>query len=396
MLRDAIIVCLANIDWNENWQSHQEVASAFAAAGHRVLFVENTGARRPALKDLSRLGARLRNWRRGLRRPANAPNGVDVHSPLLVPLPYSRVACRLNTPLLLRAIRRWIGADMDRPLVVITFLPTPVSRAVVRELQPALVVYYAVDCLSESSPAARPLRPYEEAQFREADVVFTTSEALRCFARENGARPEMLAHGVRFHDFQRARRQRGESPALLEHLAGPIVGFAGSIRRELDLELIAKAAAIAHDLHFVFVGPIVADVGRLAARPNVHFIAPVAHADVMRYMARFDVGILPYVLNAYTAHIMPAKLKEFLAAGLPIVATPLPEICRFAGEHEGVVTFADEPAAFAAALRDALSASGPVHVERRAEVALRYDWSTQIDAMRSSMEAALRERAGKR
>ena len=396
MLRDAIIVCIANIDWDENWQSHQEVASAFAAAGHRVLFVENTGARRPTFRDLSRLGARLRNWRRTPRHPGNAPNGVDVYSPLLVPLPYSRAACRLNAPVMLRAIRRWIGADTHRPLVVITFLPTPVSRAVVRELDPALVVYYAVDCLSESSPAARPLRPYEEAQFREADVVFTTSEALRSFARENGARAEMLAHGVRFHDFQRARRQQGDSPALLEHLSGPVVGFAGSIRRELDLELIAKAAAIAHDLHFVFVGPIVANVGTLETLPNVHFIAPVPHADVMRYMARFDVGILPYVLNAYTAHIMPAKLKEYLAAGLPIVATPLPEICRFAAEHEGVVTFADEPATFAAELRAALAAREPAHVERRAEVALRYDWATQIDSMRSSMEAALRERAERR
>ena len=397
MLRDATIVCIANIDWSFNWQVVQEVASAFAAAGNRVLFVENTGVRRPALKDLPRLRARLRNWRRSRTGGVARDRGVDIYSPLLLPLPYSRVACRLNAAAMLRSIRRWIGADRDKPLIVITFLPTPLARTVIDALEPALVVYYAVDCLSESSPAARPLREHEEALFREADVVFTTSDALRSFAQSMGARAELLAHGVRFQDFQRARRRQGESPALLDGLTKPVVGFVGSIRRELDLELIAEVAKRATELEFVFVGPIITNIGtELPALPNVHFIAPVPHADVMRYMARFDIGILPYVLNVYTAHIMPAKLKEYLAAGLPIVATRLPEICRFAEEHEGLVTFGEDAEAFVAGLREVLAHRGPAHVERREEVASLYDWSTQIDLMRNSIEDALRARAGRR
>lgn len=396
MLRDAVIVCIANIDWDFNWQVAQEVASAFANSGHRVLFVENTGVRRPELKDLSRLRARLRNWRRSRVAGQVSDHGVDIYSPLLIPLPYSRLACRINRRAMLRTIRRWIGADRDRQLIVVTFLPTPLVRQVIDALEPALVVYYVVDCLSESSPGAHRLREHEEASFREADVVFTTSDALRSFAQGMGAKPEMLAHGVRFHDFQRARRQQGEAPALLDNLPGPVVGFVGSIRRELDLELMTEVARRAPDLSFVFVGPIIADVSALAALSNVRFIAAVPHADVMRYMVRFDVGTLPYVLNAYTAHIMPAKLKEYLAAGLPIVATRLPEICRFAEKHEGVIAFADDAESFVTALRRALVEHAPADVERRAAVARGYDWSTQIDTMRGSMEAALQARAGRR
>jgi glycosyltransferase involved in cell wall biosynthesis len=393
MLHDATIVCIASIDWDFNWQVQQEVASAFASAGNRVLFVENTGVRRPELKDLSRLRSRLRNWRRG--RPTRHER-VDVYSSLLIPLPYSRVARRINRAAMLRAIRNWIGPAPHGPLIVISFLPTPVVRDVIRSLAPALVVYYAADCLSESSPGARRLREHEEAFLREADLVFTTSDALRTFAREMGARAELLVHGVRFFDFQRARRQQGASPALLDHLQRPVVGFVGSIRREIDLELVAEAAARAPDLEFVLIGPIITDVGRLAALPNVHFVAPVPHADVMRYMVRFDAGILPYVLNAYTANIMPAKLKEYLAAGLPVVATRLPEICRFAEEHEGVIAFAEDAEAFVAALRRALAEHAPADVERRTAVARRYDWGTQIDTMRDSMEVALQARAGRR
>ncbi|HEX6084295.1 MAG TPA: glycosyltransferase [Thermoanaerobaculia bacterium] len=396
MERDVDILCLANIDWDFNWQAAQEVASAFAAAGHRVLFVENTGVRPPALKDLSRLRARLHNWWRARAKTRVRNHGVDVYSPLLVPLPYSRLACRVNARAMLRAIRRWRGDGHARSLIVITFLPTPLARRVIAALSPALVVYYAVDCLSESSPAARPLRPYEESLFREADVVFCTSDALRSFAEAMGARPELLAHGVRFHDFQRARRHQGESPALLNELTGPVIGFVGSIRREIDLLLVAETARRAPDLHFVFVGPIMTDVAALTALPNVHFIAPVPHADVMRYMVRFDVGILPYVQNAYTAHIMPAKLKEYLAAGLPVVATHLPEICRFARRHEGVITFAHDAEELAAALRGALAERRPSDVERRAAAAAQYDWETQIDTMRRSIENALHARAARR
>jgi glycosyltransferase involved in cell wall biosynthesis len=394
-LDDAIVVCIANIDWRENWQSQQEVATAFGAAGHRVLFVENTGVRRPEWKDLPRLASRLRNWRGsggGVHREAA---GVDIYSPVLVPLPYSRLACRFNRTAMLHRIRRWIGR-VARTFVVITFLPTPLVRGVIDALNPALVVYYAVDALSESSPGARPLREHEEALFRDADVVFTTSDALRSFALELGAKPEMLAHGVRAQEFLRVRRARGESPELLDHLTGPVSGYVGSVRREIDLALVAEAAKRAADLQFVFVGPVSTDVGAFDALPNVHFIAPVPHPDVMRYMARFDAGILPYVHNAYTAHIMPAKLKEYLAAGLPIVATRLPEIVRFAELHGGLIEFADDADSFVAALRRTMVAHAPRDLELRAEVARQYDWATQMDAMRSTMDAALRARAGRR
>ena len=106
-LEDAIVVCIANIDWRDNWQSQQEVATAFAAAGHRVLFVENTGVRRPEWKDLPRLASRLRNWRGSRGGVHREPAGVDVYSPVLVPLPYSRIACRFNRTAMLRRIRRF-------------------------------------------------------------------------------------------------------------------------------------------------------------------------------------------------------------------------------------------------------------------------------------------------
>jgi glycosyltransferase involved in cell wall biosynthesis len=389
VIRGAIIICVSSIDWAFNWQQPQEVASAFAQGGNRVLFIENTGVRPPLLRDASRLIARLKNWWRAAGGAKPVVDGLDVLSPLLLPFPYSRLARRLNAAALLRIVRRWIGRRDEAPLIVFTFLPTPLVHAIIRDLDPTLVVYYCIDRLSESSPGARKLRGPEEALIAEADLVLTTSSELHAAAARLTPRVAMLPCGVRCREFEDAKTSDAEPPSLFARLAGLVIGFVGSLRNEIDLALLAAAAELAPDLNFVFVGPVMANVRALAARPNVRLVGPVPHAEVARYMARFDVGVLPYVLNPYTAAIMPAKLKEYLAAGLPIVATPLPEICRFADEHPEVVTFANGAPDFVAALRAAAAKNGPAAELRRMRIARRYDWSAQMALMHELMEKAL-------
>ncbi|HEV2720908.1 MAG TPA: glycosyltransferase [Thermoanaerobaculia bacterium] len=387
MIRGATIICISSIDWTFNWQQPQEVASAFAAGDNRVLFIENTGVRRPRLRDAARLLARLRNWSRAAGGAKPLIKGLDVLSPLLLPFPYSRVAGRLNASVLLRKVRRWIGARDGHPLIVYTFLPTPLAHAIIRDLDPSLVVYYCIDRLSESSPQARQLRGPEEKLIAEAGLVLTSSEELYAAAAKLTPRVERLPCGVRCREFEDATTF--EPPSLFARLAGLVVGFVGTLRNEIDLALLAAAAELAPDLNFVFVGPVMANVRRLAAQPNVRLVGPVPHPEVARYMAGFDVGVLPYVLNQYTAAIMPAKLKEYLAAGLPVVATPLPEVRRFADEHPEVIAFADDAPDFVAALRAAAAKNGPAAAVRRRRVARRYDWSAQMARMNELMERAL-------
>ena len=168
-----------------------------------------------------------------------------------------------------------------------------------------------------------------------------------------------------------------------------VIGFVGTLRKEIDLALLAAAAELAPDLNFVLVGPVMTGVRRLAARPNVRLVGSVPHSEVARYMASFDVGVLPYVQNRFTAAIMPVKLKEYLAAGLPIVATPLPEVRRFAAEHPEVITFANNADEFVAALRTAAADNGPAAEMRRMRIARQYDWSAQMLRINELLERAL-------
>jgi glycosyltransferase involved in cell wall biosynthesis len=373
----ANIICLSSIDWAFNRQNPQEVASAFAEMGNRVLFIENTGVRRVGLRDASRLWSRVGNWRRARHGVTSVANRIDVHSPLLIPLPYSRLAGFANIRLLLRVIRHWRGRETARPLVFITFLPTPLALSLIRSLDPDFVVYYCIDRLGESSPGARKLHDFEPTLIVQSDLVLLTAEELRSPAMAE-ARVEMLPSGVRFRDFENARREHAPAPPLFDGLRGPVAGFVGSIRDQTDVALLEQTVALAPELNFVFVGPVMTNVSRLAAQPNVRMSGPVPHHEVMHYMAHFDAGILPYVIDDYTTGIMPAKLKEYLAAGLPVVSTRLPGVCRFADRHPGVIDFASDAESFTAALRAAVANNCPEAVERRVAVARHYDWPEQL------------------
>jgi len=152
------ILCFSSIDWDFIWQGHQEIMSTLSGQGNRVLFIENTGVRPPTLRDLSRLRQRIRNWWRGTKGFRQERENLFVYSPLILPFPYSRIARWINRGLLLRAFQRWMRATRFGRPIIWAFLPTPLTRDLMRELDPKLTVYYCIDDLASSSPSARRIR----------------------------------------------------------------------------------------------------------------------------------------------------------------------------------------------------------------------------------------------
>src|SRR5882757_1522262 len=155
MDRKPDILCISSIDWDFIWQGHQEIMSTLAEQGHRVLFLENTGVRAPSMRDLPRVRQRFRNWWRGTKGFRQERPNLFVYSPIVVPLPYSRVARWINRWLLLRALRRWMQSMGSYRPVVWTFLPTPLALDLIQGVDAPLTIYYCIDNLSSSSPGAR-------------------------------------------------------------------------------------------------------------------------------------------------------------------------------------------------------------------------------------------------
>ncbi len=392
MMTGEDILCISSIDWDFLWQGHQEIMSTLARQGNRVLFVENTGVRRAMLRDLPRLRHRLRNWWRGTKGFREEGPSLFVYSPVVVPLPYSRIARWINRTILLRALGRWMdAAGFDRPIVW-TFLPTPLVRDVIRGVDPVFTVYYCIDDLASSSPAARHIRSSEDALFRDADLVFVTSEKLWARAARATDRVHLFPFGVDYGAFERVRDGVDAVPEDLKELRRPVAGYVGGLHHAIDQDLLAAVADRLPEVSFALVGPVQTDVTRLTERPNIHLLGTRTHADLPRYIKGFDVGLIPYSHSEYTAHVYPTKLNEYLAMGIPVVATALPELQRFNAEHGGVIALTQDAAAFAEAIVQAADQTESAAAQRRIDVARKNGWEARIGEMTRLIEGELRVR----
>lgn len=389
MLKGQDIVCISSIDWDFIWQGHQQIMSTLAANGNRVLFVENTGVRRPNFKDIPRLRKRIRNWWRGTKGFRQEQDNLFVYSPLVLPFPYSRIARWMNRFIITRAIRRWIQAlGLQRPLVW-TFLPTPLALDIIDAIEPTLVIYYCIDDFESSSSGARLIRQAEDRLLKAADLVFVTSERLRRRVLEQREQVEVLPFAVDFPRFEKERLANQSKPNELVEIDSPIVGYVGGLHRWVDQELLVEAARVLPDVEFVFVGPEQCDMSKLKAQPNIHLLGSRNYDELPRYIKCFDVGLIPYVLSEYALNVYPTKLNEYLAMGLPVVATNLPEVRKFNEDFNDVVRIGDGPASFASQIQESLANNTPAQVQRRIEVASQNSWQARLEHMSTLITTAI-------
>ena len=319
------VICISSIDWDFIWQGHQEIMSRLAAGGHRVLFIENTGVRPPRLSDMPRVMSRLRNWRRGTKGFREERPNLFVHSPIVVPLPYSRIARWLNKQVLRRGINRWMRAVGATRPVVWTFLPTPLARAVIDDLHPSLTIYYCIDDLASSSHEARKIADSERELFRSADLVFTTSERLRARAAEASDRVHLFPFAVNLAVFQTSREKNESMPADLAALPRPVAGYVGGLHQWVDQDLLAAVAARLPGVTFALVGPEQTDVSKLKALPNVRLFGQRPHSELPKPSG---IRCWPGPYRITVPQRLPTKLND-AGVGIPVVATDLNEIRRW-------------------------------------------------------------------
>ncbi len=327
MIRDRNIVCVAS-SWYDHPTSKHHVMRRLAAANH-VVWVNFHGSRRPALSR-SDAGLVLRRLRRVWAGVQTVQPGLDVLSPPVIPLPELRLARRVNAWLLARWVRAALRRRPSRPVQVWLFTPD------VPELLPHLpaerIVYYCVDDFAAFSGFNTALMEQLEARtLAAADVVITTSSRLYEERRTRHPAVHLVPHGVDFEHFAAAPTwPRDRLPADVRSLPHPVLGYMGLVSDYVDLDLLAAAARARPTWTFVLVGDVRCRTDALAGLPNVHLLGGRPYELLPAYCAAFDVGLIPFRMNRLVRAVNPIKLREYLAAGLPVVSAPLSEVLRYA------------------------------------------------------------------
>lgn len=391
MLKNENIVCISSIDWDFIWQGHQEIMSAFAKNGNKVLFIENTGARMPGIRDTARVKNRLKNWFKGIKGIRKERENLYIFSPIALPFPYSRFALLLNHRLVYSILDRWIKIMNFSDPIVIVFLPTPLSLDIINSMAKKAVIYYCIDNFSVSSAFAKKIKKSEIKLLKKVDLVFVTSKALHDYCSKYNASVYRFPFGVNFEQFQKARMETGSVSKELVNIKKPIIGYVGGVHKWIDQGLIKDLAGKNPDYSFVFVGPLQVDVSCLTCLNNVYFLGNKKHNELPVFIKYFDVCIIPYVITEYTKNVYPTKLNEYFAMGKPVVSTALPEVIGFNDMHKSAesVYIAKDSASFSECVKKAILQDNPEAADRRAQIAMQNSWKQRIEDMSGLIEAEI-------
>jgi glycosyltransferase involved in cell wall biosynthesis len=302
-LESAALLCFSHLRWDFVFQRPQHLMTRFARQ-RRVYYIEEPifGAEFPRL-DLSRR---------------------DDSLTVVVPwLPRGLGESALNA-----ALAALIDEMIARESITdfIAWYYTPMALPWTRQLDAIAVVYDCMDELSLFRGAPAEMVEREGELIDRADIVFTGGTSLYEAKRSRTSNVHCFPSAVDADHFRQARTKSADpdDQAAIPHLR---LGFAGVIDERMDIELLRTLASLRPDWRLVLIGPIVKiDPANLPQLPNIHYLGAKPYADLPKYMAGWDVGLLPFALNESTRYISPTKTPEYLAAGLPVVSTPIRDV----------------------------------------------------------------------
>jgi beta-glucosidase/6-phospho-beta-glucosidase/beta-galactosidase/glycosyltransferase involved in cell wall biosynthesis len=330
------LVVLSHLRWPWVWQRPQHVVSRLAkeraSSGRRTWFVEEPVTGQVAEPEVrtERVDGLTRMW---LELP---PGATALEHP-----GFDEPAAAGYGELLRAALHR-----EALPTRLDVWLYTPMALDIAQALDPGRLIYDVMDDLASFKNAPEGLVLRQRRLLAEADVVFTGGPSLhRSVQRQRRTGVHLFRSGVEMGHYAASRSLR------LPH-GRPVAGYVGVIDERLDLELLAELAVLLPDWIIRMVGPVAKiQKSMLPRKANIEYLGLTPYEQLPSVMAGLDVGLMPFALNEATRSISPTKTLEYLAAGLPVVSTRVPDVVD---DYRSVVHLADDGAEFAAACRTVL------------------------------------------
>lgn len=328
------ILFVSTADWdNPFWTNKQHVAVELENLGHRILYIDSQGLRKPTAtgRDIKRIIKRLF---KGLSLPKKIDGkNIWVCSPLILPFHDNKFAKILNKLAMRFFISYWKFFTGLRPSTLWTYSPLTTSLYDIEKYD--LRVYHAVDDIK-----AQPGMPYMEIQCHEkklaekVDYIFTTALKIQDELSKINPSCYYFSNVADFNHFSKARNNI-KIPRDISLIETKIVGFVGAISSyKVDFHLIKYIANNRKNWTIVMIGEIGegdpnTNINIFNECDNVLFLGAKSYKDLPNYIKKFDVAMIPCHINQYTKSMFPMKFFEYLAAGVNVVTTDLPALQEF-------------------------------------------------------------------
>lgn len=211
---------------------------------------------------------------------------------------------------------------------------TPMALPFTDHLNPELVIYDCMDELSAFKFAPPQLTQLEKDLFKKADVVFTGGHSIYESKKNQHHNIHPFPSSIDKHHFGSARSFKND-PEDQKDIPHPRFGFFGVVDERFDIEMLDNVARERPDWHFIILGPIVKiDPATLPHFANVHYLGGKKYEELPAYISGWDIATIPFAMNESTRFISPTKTPEYLAAGKPVISTPIKDVVSPYGDSK--------------------------------------------------------------
>lgn len=386
------VICLSNQLWDfPNWTNKRHVMSRLAKKGHTVLFVD------PQLNVGFVFARQLKrgywNLKRFLMQYKKDESSALIYTPLNI-IPFFKITSNMHIRRINNLAKRHFIKKQKTILWVYNVQMLELQEYI-EKLEYDILVYDCVDNYAgfpddrhfyTTTISKEGLLEQERNLTMQADVVFATAPGLVDRLRKDNEHVYFMPNVGDYEAFKDTKSFKDKLPDDIKNIPRPRIGFIGALDDyKFDINLLKKIAMDHPGYSFVIIGPMAlkdkdADLNKLgfSQLENVHLLGSRPYEEKVKYLAGFDVDIIPYQVNDYTVGgCFPVKFHDSLAAGLPVVVTDLPAYMPF----DNVCYISKSYTEFSKNIERALQEDNPSKIKDRQKVAKQNNWDGKVENM---------------
>ncbi len=341
VLRGRNILCFSH-DWTGDPLSKTHLMRVLSKE-NRILWINAIANRMPTAssQDLSRIYKKLKSFTEPIKEVE--PN-IFVMNPLAIPAYGNKTVVAFNQKFLISQVKRALKKLRMKNIINMVF--NPAAGMIAGKLGETELIYYCVDEYTAFTGVTDGLRVIEEDLFRKSGLVIVSAEKLLNDKKHFNPNTFIIRHGTDWRHFRTALDEATKIPDKIANLPKPIIGFHGLLADWVDFELIKKTAEHFATGSVVLIGKIAVDAENkikiLDHVSNIHFLGRQPYQELPSYCKGFDVALNPFAISELTLAANPLKVREYLAAGLQVVSTDIPEVriledCLVGQSHEDFI-----------------------------------------------------------